>query len=574
VTTLQAPPTGVDLRKKIQQRWGALKTERTGWMSHWQELTTHILPRNGRYFSTDRNQAGAHHYNRIWDNTGTKSLRVLGAGMMAGATSPARPWFRLATADPDLNAFHDVKVWLEDSARRMLAVYAQSNVYRTLHGMYEELGCFGTSVCLLLPDFNSLIHAYPVPVGEFALAADYQARVNTLYREFQRSVIEVVQEFGRSNVSERTKHLYDEQNFEAPITILHAIEPRADRNPNMRDGRNMPIRSLYLEMGTEDNKVLRDSGFERFPVLAPRWAINTGDIYGHSAGMETLGDIRQLQQEQLRKGQAIDYQTKPPLQVPTAFKERDRQMFPGGVNFYDPGGIGLFDQNVPSSGIRTAFEVKLDLNALLIDIQDVRERIRSGFFADLFLMLANAGTNTRMTATEVAERHEEKLLMLGPTLERLHNELLEPLIDLTFDEMVRVGALLPPPEELQGQDLRVEFVSILAQAQRAIGTNSMDRFVGNLGAVAEFQPEVIDKFNADEWADRYSEMLGVDPNLIVPEERVRELREARNAAQAAQDQLAAMGQQAATAKDLAAAPTAGPQTALTDALDAVAGTAP
>jgi hypothetical protein len=194
----------------------------------------------------------------------------------------------------------------------------------------------------------------------------------------------------------------------------------------------------------------------------------------------------------------------------------------------------------------------LDLNHLLADIQDVRGRINQAFYTDLFLMLASAPTNN-MTATEVAERHEEKLLMLGPVLERLHNELLDPLIERTFGRMIETGLVPPPPEELQGVDLNVEYVSMLAQAQRAVATNGIDRFVGNLGAVAQFKPDVLDKFDSDKWADAYSDMLGIDPELIVPNDRVAMIRAQRaQAAQAAQQQ-AQVAQAAATAKDAAAA---------------------
>ena len=182
-------------------------------------------------------------------------------------------------------------------------------------------------------------------------------------------------------------------------------------------------------------------------------------------------------------------------------KEQDSDFLPGGVSFYDASG--------PGTGIRTAFEVQLDLSHMMEDIRDVRERVNSSFYADIFLMLANS-TDMRMTATEVAERHEEKLLMLGPVLERLHNELLQPLIDATFARVIESGIAPPPPEELAGQDLQVEFVSMLAQAQRAISVNAVDRFVANLGSIASFSPNVLDRFDGDAWVEHYSDVLGVD----------------------------------------------------------------
>ena len=546
-------------RDRLFTRWGQLKSERASWWAHYQELTTFILPRNGRYFSQDRDK-GHRRHNAIYDNTGTRALRTLGAGMMAGATSPARPWFRLGTADPELNSYQPVKLWLDDVTKRMQLVFQRSNTYRALHGMYEELGTFGTAASIVLPDFTNVIHQYPVTCGEYCIATDYQGRVCTLYREFEKTVSELVKEFGYKNCSISVQNQYDRGSLDQWITIIHAIEPRADRDHSKRDNKNMPWGSWYFEVGGDPNKFLSESGFAQFPCLVPRWSTVGGDIYGNSPGMEALGDIKQLQHEQLRKAQVIDYQTKPPLQVPANMKNRDVEMLPGGITFVD--GV--------NSGIKTAFEVNLNLQHLLGDIQDVRERVRGSFYADLFLMLANA-TDTRMTATEVAERHEEKLLMLGPVLERLHNELLDPLIDITFTRMVAAGIVPPAPPELQGMDLSVEFVSMLAQAQRAIGTNSVDRFVGNLGQVATFKPDVLDKFDADQWVDAYSDMLGVDPSLIVADKQVALIRDARNKAMAAKEQVAAMQQQSETAKNLAQAPTGGGQNALMDVMNQFSG---
>jgi len=521
-------------REKLLTRWGHLRSERATWWSHWQEVTTYLLPRNGRYFVQDRNK-GHRRHNSIYDNTGTRALRTLGAGMMAGATSPARPWFRLGTVDPELNKFSPVKLWLNDVTERMQLVFQKSNTYRTLHSMYEELGAFGTAGSIILPDTKTAIHHYPVTIGEYAIATDYQGRVNTLYREFQKTVGELVREFGYNKCSTSVKNLFDRGSLDTYITVIHAIEPRDDRERdfNKKDNTNMAYKSCYFEQGGDGDQVLRESGYKEFPAVVPRWGVAGGDIYGNSPGMEALGDIKQLQHEQLRKAQGIDYQTKPPLQVPSYMKNRDVDSLPGGVTFVDG----------QQGKIETAFNVNLNLDHLLRDIVDVRQRINGSFYADLFLMLANA-TDTRMTATEVAERHEEKLLMLGPVLERLHNELLDPLIDITFNRMLENNLIPPAPEELQGMELNVEFVSMLAQAQRAIGTNSVDRYVNSMGLVAQMKPDVLDKFDVDSWADNYADMLGIDPSLIVPGPEVARVRQARAQQQQAMAQAEATQQAA------------------------------
>ena len=547
-------------RDKLLNRLTELNQERSSWMSHWEEISRVLLPRSGRFFTSDRNR-GEKRHNDIYDNTGTRALRVLGAGMMSGATSPARPWFRLATSDPELNAFHPVKLWLADTTALMQRVFQKSNTYRALHSMYEELAAFGTAATVVTPNYDTVIHGYSMTCGEYAIATNFEGRVDTLYREFERTVGEIVKEFGYENCSATVKRLYDTGALGTWVALVHAIEPRKDRDIRKKDNKNMPWRSVYFEKASQENECLRESGFLEFPALCPRWSVSGGDIYGNSPGMEALGDVRQLQHEQFRKAQGIDYMVRPPLQVPMSLKNSEVNILPGGVSYVDPAN--------PTGGIKSAFDVRIDLGHLLADIQDVRERVRSAFYADLFLMLANA-TDTRMTATEVAERHEEKLLMLGPVLERLHNELLDPLIEITFSNLLRAGVLPPPPEDLNGVELNVEFISMLAQAQRAVGANSVDRFVGNLGAVAQFKPEVLDKFDSDTWADQYADMLGLDPHLIVPGEQVALIRQERAKQAAAAQQAALAEQQSKAVKNLAQSPTGG-DTALTSAIDMFSG---
>jgi hypothetical protein len=533
------PENFAKMRQKLLIRWGQLKIERASWWEHWQDISTHLLPWNGRYFRQDRDK-GRRRNNKIYDNTGIRALRTLAAGLMAGATSPARPWFRLGTHDPELNNAQPVKLWLDEVAQRMHAVFQKSNTYDALQQIYEEMSAFGTGASIVLPDFNTVIRHYPLTVGEYAIATDWQGRVTTLYREFEQRVSQIVKEFGLKNCSSTVQAMYASGQLEAWVPIVHAIEPRSDRDPSKRDARNMEWASYYFELSGNSDQVLREGGFKQFPAVVPRWAVAGGDIYGNSPGMEALGDIKQLQHEQLRKAQGVDYQTNPPLQAPDSLKNRDVERLPGGITFIPAGGA--------SAKIETAFDVQLNLGELLADIQDVRERIRQSFFSDIFLMLANS-TNPQMTATEIAARQEEKMLMMGPVLDRINNELLLPLIESTFTHMAEMGALPAAPPELAGMDLNIEFISVLAQAQRAIGTNSVDRFVGSLGTVAQMKPDVLDKFDSDAWADAYSDMLGVDPKLVLANDQVAIIRKTRADAQAAQQKLAAAEQVSNAAKN-------------------------
>jgi len=550
----------IDSKQKLYERWSALVAERSTWTDHWKDISDYLLPRQGRFFVSDRNK-GTKRHNNIYDNTGTKALRTLGAGMMAGATSPARQWFKLSTSDSDLNKFEPVKMWLSDVTKIMQSVFRKSNAYRSFHTMYEEKGAFGTSAALILPDFNNVIHFHTMTAGEYCITTDHKGKVNTLYRRLDKRVSTLVSEFGYKNCSKTVQNLFDKGSLDNWITVIHAVEPRKDRDYRSKLASNMAWKSCYFEEHSRDDKLLKVSGFKESPIIGPRWAVYGGDIYGTSPAMDALGDVKQLQHEQLRKAQAIDYQTKPPLQVPASMKNSDVDQLPGGITYYD-GSMG-------SQSIKSAFDVKLDLSYLLNDIQDVRGRVNSAFYADLFLLLANA-TDTRMTATEVAERHEEKLLMLGPVVERLHNEMLDPIISATFATMVKAGLVPPPPPDLQGKELSVEFVSMLAQAQKAVMTNSVDRYVASMGSIAALKPGVLDNLDEDKWADVYADMLGVDPTLIIPDDKVALVRQQRAQAEQQQAQAEQMKGESETVKNLAGAQTAEPS-ALTNVIDMFSG---
>ena len=529
-----------DLKRRCCERWAALKTERSSWMPHWQEISEVLVPRSGRFMLADTNRGDKRH-RAILDNTGTRALRTLAGGMMAGMTSPARPWFRLTTLDPELDESYEVKVWMTQTTSLMQMLFNRTNLYRALHTAYEELGAYGTSATIILDDFDRVIHCMPLTIGEYAIATNARGQVNTLYREFRMTAGMMVAEFGYNNCSDFVQRCFDEHNYDAWATVVNAIEPRDMRDPGKIDNKNMPWRSVYFEPQSKGDKVLRESGFRNFPALVGRWIVTGGDIYGSSPGMESLGDLQQLQLEQERKSQAIDYMTNPPLIVPAELKDDESSILPGGMVYAG--------SQVQASMIRTAFDVTLDINALLQDIADTRNRIKESFYSDIFLMLTETGRD-RMTAAEVAERHEEKMLMLGPVLDRLNNEVLDPLISIVFERLVETNRLPPIPEALQDRELNVDYISILAQSQKAISTNAVDRFTNSLGVLAGMKPEVLDKVDADYWADSYADALGVDPRMIVSGKQVALIRQQRAQAQQQQAQMDQLGQAAGAVKDL------------------------
>ena len=534
-------------RQQCDRRLGSLKTERSGYITQWKDLSDYILPLAPRFLVTDRNKT--RNNNKIIDNTATLAARTLASGMMSGITSPARPWFQLRTEDPDLNEFQPVKVYLDLVRQRMTESFLRSNLYTTLPIVYSDLGVFGTHATALLEDPHDTIRAYAFPIGSYCLGTSYRGNVDSCYREFQMTVSQVVGQFGLENVSSRVKTMWDRSNYDAWIDVVHVVEPNPDHDPAKPHSKFKAFSSLYYEAGRSEKEFLSEKGYDEFPILAPRWQVTGEDVYGYSPGMMALGDIKALQVEQRRKAQGIDRAVNPPVNIPVSMRNVGANTLPGGVNVYNDAG--------PNPGVQSAFMVNPYINELMQDIQENQGRIRKAFFEDLFLMMAG-DDRSGITATEIQIRQEEKVLALGPVLERLNDELLDPLIDRTFAIMNRAGLFPPPPPELQGVDLSVEYISILAQAQKLSSVGGIQQTAQFAMNMAAFDPSARHKFDALQAVNAFGDAVGVDPKLIRSQEQVDRLMASEQQAQQVSQALAMAQQGADTAKTLSETNTTDP----------------
>lgn len=552
------------IKEQLLKQVALLNNDRSSFEPHWRELSDFINPRGSRFLVTDVNRNDRRNTKTV-DPTATLANRTLSSGMMSGITSPARPWFKLATPDPDMMDYGPVKLWLEAVQRRMNEVYNKSNLYQSLPLLYSSLGTYSTGAMAVLEDDEDVIRTMMFPIGSYYLANSARGSVDTCYRKFTMTVRQLVMEFGMSNVSASVKGLWESGSYETWIEVIHAVYPNIDRDTGKLDSKNKRIKSVYFEVGGDNDKLLRESGFDEFPIMAPRWEVNGEDVYGSSCpGMIALGQVKALQLEQKRKSQLIDKATNPPMVGPTSLKNQRVSLLPGDITY--------IDQMTGQEGLKPAYLVNPNTADLLADIQDTRQMINSAYFVDLFMMLQNINTRS-MPVEAVIEMKEEKLLMLGPVLERLNDECLNPLIDRTFSIMARKNLLPPPPDVLQGMPLKIEYISVMAQAQKSIGLSSLSSTVGFIGQLAQVKPEALDKLDTDQAIDAFAEMSGVSPTVIVPQEQVNQIREER-AQQQKQQQAMAMGMAAAQgAKTLSEAQTADPSvlTAISGAVGAPAG---
>jgi hypothetical protein len=509
------------LRAHVGQRLAGLRIDRYSWWLHWREIADYLLPRRYNWLVTpNKVNRGSPINQRIIDSSGTKAWRTLSSGMMSGMTSPGRPWFRMTLEDQDLADAPGVKLWLDQVTKRMERVFASSNFYNGMATLYGDLASFGTAPMIIYEDFKDVIRCYNPCAGEYYLAIGPRGDVDTLYREFTYTMYQVAKEFGIENCSASVQQAVKTGGaaLQQEIVIGHAIEPNDDLVPGAYGFRGAAYREIYWEIGSTETTCLRLRGFTECPFIAPRWDVSGNDAYGRSPAMDALGDIKQLQVEQKRKAQAIDKIVNPPMVADIQLKNQPASLLPGGVTYVNSTANGV--------GFKPAYEIKPQL-------QDVRKRISDTFFEDLFMMISQL--DTVRTATEIDERKEEKLIQLGPVIERFDNEALDMSIDRTFNIMLRRRLLPPIPDALRGQHIQTQYISMLSEAQKAASTASVERFAQFVGNIAGAVPTALDNVDWDEMIDEYADMLGVSPKIVVPLAKVVQLR-AQRAKQQAQQQ--------------------------------------
>lgn len=521
-------------RKPFELRFATLMQDRQPWEPVWKDIQKYILPTRGCFNDAKPGIDIGIDHKAMLDGEPMDAVLTLASGMMSGLTSPAMPWFSLGVADPELNGYQPVRVWADQVRDRMMTLFARSNIYEALYSVYEELGTFGTAAMIVLEDYETVLRATWFTAGEYAVAPDEFGRIRTFARSFWMSVENVIAKFGRENCSDNVIRLFNSNQMHQLVKINHLIEPNDGRDPQRKDNRNMHFRSVYWEEGAEADRVLRVSGFQRFPVLAPRWGVRTTtDAYGRGApGWRALGDSKTLQAMNRDELRGLAKVVDPPVQAPAAMKGEVINALPGGVTYHPQG---------EQQRVTALYDIRPDIQQIEYAIQNRQYKINRYFYADLFKMLQQRN-GPQMTAREVAERAEEKMMVLSPVLQRIETELLDPLIESGFYIMLENGLVPEPPTELEGVDLRVEYISVLAQAQKMVGTSSIEQLASFAGSLAAVMPEVLDKINADEMLEEYGARIGAPPNCINSEEdvaRIREQRAAQQQQQAMQEQMAA-----------------------------------
>ena len=529
-------------RERVEKHVQAMEAERQAFHDVWRSISLYVQPGRGRFETNDRNQP--RDYDRIINSRATIASRTLASGLMSGLTSPARPWFELGTGDPDVKRIPEVREWLRTLTKLMLQIFASGNLYEVLPNVYMELGLFGTACLSHQDDYDDVARFYPHTVGTYAIGQNSRLKVDTKAHRRIMTVEQMAQEFGLDNMSSGARMAYSRGDYQVTREVVSYISPRRSdlRRPGSPFAKDMPYQSVFYETGSKEHEFLRVSGFQEVPFYSPRWDVTEGDTYATtSPGFAALGDTRALQVLEQEKAIAIQKKNNPPLHGPGSLKNKPIASIPGGTTLYDGSGQG--------GGLQPIYQVQPELQETELTIQAHEARINEAFLADLFAQLANLQGVQPRNQQELAMRNEEKLLQLGPFLERAQSELLDPLVDRTAQQVFRAEIMPPPPEVLFGQRLNVTYIGPLAVAQRQVSAGSIERFVGYVGLVSQIDPSAADMMDGDEVVNEIAEVLGTPPRLVRDSQSVEQIREARAEQQQQAEMLETAQVAAGAAKD-------------------------
>jgi hypothetical protein len=539
------------LRGHLEARLVALRNWRQSWwQQNWSDLAEFILPRRSIWLtqSTGGNPSpnnmtrGRPINSAITDPTQTYAVRVCSSGLMSGLASPSRPWFKVKPAIKKFELDSEGRAYLDDIEERMYTVLAGSNFYNSFAQECEDLVVFGTGPSIMYEDEEDLIRLYNPAIGEYFLASSATLRINGLYRLFVMTVAQIVDFFKLENCPAEIQKAWESKGgeLEQERIIAHSIEPNfgiGKSNAGIVPG-NYTWREVFWVYGSGSPYPLSMEGFVDQPFTAARWATQSNDAYGRSPGMDVLPDVMQLQVMTRRMAEAIEKQVRPPLIGDMSLKNQPSSTLPGHLTYVNNLG--------PGTGIRSIYDVNPDIAAMSQNILAIENRIKVGLFNDLFLMLEQA-PNAKMTAYEVAQKVQEKLQVVGPVIEGLLTESLKPKLKRLFGIMQRQGMIDPPPKSLQGVPLAIDFVSMLALAQKAAATGGIERLVAIIGNMEPLFPDVKDNINSDEMIREMNDLLGNPEKILNGPEQVQAIRAANQQAAAAQQKMAAISQMAEAA---------------------------
>ncbi len=529
-----------------RKRWNELDALADPWKNLWREVNEYVLPWSGRFLHSSRDAAEVRRGQNVHNSVTYNAIHTAASGLHGGLTSPSRPWFELSHPDEEKMEVTEVRAWIHTVQNRQRQVLAQSNFYAAVQDLYYEALAYGQGVTLMERDTGvGVVRFRTLTCGEYRLACGADLRIDTVYRRLTMTAPHMESAFGREVLPEAVRQALDDKRLDRTFVVIQAIQPwgMCDNSYSAR----WQYESVYFLERGDAPLVLARRGYRSKPFVAVRWGAIGDDVYGYSPGQMALADIRQLQTQERAYVNSVNWIADPAWLVSDSMKDR---LARGEIR---PGAIVGANPQEAQHLFRPLMRPQFDFANIRLKIQDVESRIQQTFYNPLFLMVHTRTSS--MTATEVTQLVEEKASVLGPVLERFQAELFDPVLERVFNIMAEdFGMIPPPPADLAGAVLRIDYTSMLAQAQKQAGLSGMTHFLALAGEITARFPDAALKINPDEAIDQLAYIDNIPPKVVRSDDEVAKIREARRLEAERVEGMRSVERMAAVAKNLGNTP--------------------
>jgi len=523
-------------RDELNKIYKNMFTAQQRWLDQWKKIRDYINPYIG-FFEGENPNDGNRSDDRMINTAPLMANNIQAAGMQDGMTSPFRPWFKTTVDGIDEND-NDAGQWCDLTTEILLDIFARSNFYDSAIQFYKELGAPCTAVMWVDEDPEHVVWYRTFTIGEYAIGTTRHDKIDRFARRIQFTSKDMIDNFGEDNCPDTIKQtVIENKNYDTYEEVKHLIIPNPNYNPKSAVYWAKKFISLYWTEKAPADDYLKIEGFDEFPMAVSRWDTKGADIYGRGPGWYALSLSMSLQELEMDIRDGIARGVRPSVIAPVEMLER------GGINSL-PDGVNYYPRSEGAQPIQALYQVQLQLQEAEAKKQQIIQDINQHFFVDLFRMLEGMENTGQITAREIIERVQEKMSQIGPVLNRLQHEFLQPVIERTFNIALRNGIIPPPPDSIQGMNLKIEYVSNMAQAQKMQGLTAIQEGVQFATEMAEAFPDTLDIINGDETLKAYLKMLGTPAATINSQDQINQVRQAKQK-QMQMQQAAQMGTAAA-----------------------------
>ena len=480
----------------------------------------------------------------LWDSTTLECSDVFASGFMNYLTPPTSKWSRLRHRDPELSANEAVGRFYEDVMSEVNYALNRSNFYDQMFPAYKSSGVYGTTALFEEEDVQDDIRFYNIPLKQVVIVEDARGRVCKFYIEFEYTAEQAATRWGEALLSSALKEeIKSGKGQSKKHKFLLFIGERYAREIQKNDKKNMPIEASWIDV--EGRTVIEESGYNEFPAFCHRFDKRPLVPWGFSPAMKALPFARILNAIAKTNLRSMMKATDPPIAVPHNAFIAPFNMNPRAINSYKK------DVMADGKGI-FAFGNFGDPQVGITAVEYYASKVKTLMCQDTFLAFSNITKD--MNNPEIMERINEKMTMLGPAVGRYLDEVISPIIQRTIGILFRRGKLPDPPMEIMmNPGYEIDFVGVLAQAQRRAELNTLITGLSMVGQMAQYAPEVLDKISPDKVTDEVWSITGAPIKVLRDDDEVQQIREGRAKAAMAQEEIGQMHAGSEIAKNAGAA---------------------